>query len=94
MLDQLRLANCTDSIVASNHILVASLSAKELEACSHEEDKANGREGEAIRLDCKTLYAWKEAVDQHLAAEREGLMVQDDVVREVFGARMQRWRGV
>jgi bifunctional dethiobiotin synthetase / adenosylmethionine---8-amino-7-oxononanoate aminotransferase len=76
-MDQLRLASCTDSIVASNHILVASRSAKELECCSHEEVKMNGGEGEAVRLECKTLYAWKEAVGPHLAAEREGLMVQE-----------------
>lgn len=45
----------------------------------------NDGEGDEVRLECKTLYAWREAVGPHLAAEREGLMVQDEVVREVLG---------
>lgn len=85
VLDQLRLANCTNSVVASNQILIASRSANELGGCSHEEVKVNGRQGEEVRLECKTLYAWREAVGPHLAAEREGLMVQDEVVRKVLG---------
>ncbi|KAK7329822.1 hypothetical protein VNO77_24002 [Canavalia gladiata] len=35
-------------------------------------------------LVCKTLYAWKEAVSPHLAAEREGLVVKDSVVLETL----------
>ncbi|KAF3325804.1 hypothetical protein FCM35_KLT08884 [Carex littledalei] len=85
VLDQLRLANCTNSVVASNQILIASRSANELGGCSHEEVKVNGRQSEEVRLECKTLYAWREAVGPHLAAEREGLMVQDEVVRDVLG---------
>lgn len=45
----------------------------------------NGSQGEEVRLECKTLYAWREAVGPHLAAEREGLMVQDEVVRKGLG---------
>ncbi|XP_041990774.1 bifunctional dethiobiotin synthetase/7,8-diamino-pelargonic acid aminotransferase, mitochondrial-like [Salvia splendens] len=33
---------------------------------------------------CKTLYAWKEAVSPHLAAEREGTMVSDSEVLDLL----------
>lgn len=84
-LDLLRLNNCAHPVVASNQILIASGSAKESGDCLYEELKMNGGEGEGVTLECKTLYAWREAVGPHLAAEREGLMVQDEVVREVLG---------
>ncbi|KAJ1697981.1 hypothetical protein LUZ63_006493 [Rhynchospora breviuscula] len=84
-LDHLRLANFANSVVASNQILVASESAKELGGCEHAKVELNGGAGEEVRLECKTLYAWREAVGPHLAAEREGLMVEDEVVREVLG---------
>ncbi|KAJ0031311.1 hypothetical protein Pint_14194 [Pistacia integerrima] len=36
-------------------------------------------------LDCKTLFAWKEAVSPHLAAERESGVVGDNEVVELLG---------
>jgi dethiobiotin synthetase/adenosylmethionine--8-amino-7-oxononanoate aminotransferase len=35
---------------------------------------------------CRTLYAWREAVSPHLAAEREGMAVEDAHVRSRLAA--------
>jgi dethiobiotin synthetase/adenosylmethionine--8-amino-7-oxononanoate aminotransferase len=45
-------------------------------------------EGEPARkqLVCRTLYAWREAVSPHLAAEREGMAVEDAHVRSRLAA--------
>ncbi|VAI56517.1 unnamed protein product [Triticum turgidum subsp. durum] len=45
-------------------------------------------EGKAVRklLACRTLYAWREAVSPHLAAEREGMTVEDAHVRSLLAA--------
>ncbi|KAM0931083.1 hypothetical protein ACQ4PT_000574 [Festuca glaucescens] len=45
-------------------------------------------EGEVVRkqLVCRTLYAWREAVSPHLAAEREGMAVEDAHVRSRLAA--------
>ncbi|KAM0899594.1 hypothetical protein ACQ4PT_021195 [Festuca glaucescens] len=45
-------------------------------------------EGEVVRkqLVCRTLYAWREAVSPHLAAEREGMAVEDAHVRSSLAA--------
>lgn len=37
-------------------------------------------------LACRTLYAWREAVSPHLAAEREGMAVEDAHVRSLLAA--------
>lgn len=40
-----------------------------------------GEDGsDSSELICKTLYAWEEAVSPHLAAEREGFVVEDSAV--------------
>lgn len=36
-------------------------------------------------LACRTLFGWREAVSAHLAAEREGMRVDDDSLREALG---------
>lgn len=52
----------------------------------YEERKLRGSESNetelfpASQVVCKTMYAWKEAVSPHLAAEREGAMVEDSEV--------------
>nr|XP_023892576.1 bifunctional dethiobiotin synthetase/7,8-diamino-pelargonic acid aminotransferase, mitochondrial-like [Quercus suber]POE60642.1 isoform 4 of bifunctional dethiobiotin synthetase/7,8-diamino-pelargonic acid aminotransferase, mitochondrial [Quercus suber] len=48
----------------------------------YEETKAEGDVGggAASQLMCKTLYAWREAVSPHLAAERESGVVEDIVM--------------
>ncbi|CAM0911561.1 unnamed protein product [Alopecurus aequalis] len=45
-------------------------------------------EGDVVRkqLACRTLYAWREAVSPHLAAEREGMAVEDAHVRSRLAA--------
>lgn len=50
----------------------------------YEETKAEGDVGggAASQLVCKTLYAWREAVSPHLAAERESGVVEDAAVLE------------
>lgn len=35
-------------------------------------------------LVCKTMYGWREAVSAHLAAEREGAVVEDSGVLEML----------
>lgn len=47
-----------------------------------------GQEGAGVaasELICKTLYAWREAISPHLAAEREGGAVPDKVLLEFLG---------
>ena len=45
-------------------------------------------DGDVVRkqLACRTLYAWREAVSPHLAAEREGMAVEDAHVRSRLAA--------
>ncbi|KAM3762418.1 hypothetical protein ACB098_01G343900 [Castanea mollissima] len=52
----------------------------------YEETKAEGDVGggAASQLVCKTLYAWREAVSPHLAAERESGVVEDAAVLELL----------
>lgn len=47
-------------------------------------DRFEGEEGSSTssELICRTLYAWDEAVSPHLAAEREGYIVEDSAVLE------------
>lgn len=52
--------------------------------CSYEEMKIGGGPGE-FKLVCKTLYAWNEAISPHLAVEREGMVVDDSLLRDVLG---------
>ncbi|KAJ3693384.1 hypothetical protein LUZ60_008864 [Juncus effusus] len=75
------------SLTASNEILCASDSAKSSVDLMYEEKEVgeNGEGEKRVSLECKTLYAWREAVGPHLAAEREGLMVKDEKLREVLG---------
>ena len=41
--------------------------------------------GAASDLICRTMYAWREAISPHLAAEKEGGAVPDNVLLEVLG---------
>lgn len=56
----------------------------------YEERKLQGSESNEVELlpasevVCKTLYAWKEAVSPHLAAEREEAMVPDSEVLDML----------
>ncbi|TYK09496.1 bifunctional dethiobiotin synthetase/7,8-diamino-pelargonic acid aminotransferase [Cucumis melo var. makuwa] len=82
------------SLLASDHVLNASLpvlntvsgcgDGSELAMCElgrYEEQRLVGEEsGLGSRLICKTMYAWKEAVSPHLAAERESGVVDDALV--------------
>lgn len=50
----------------------------------YEESKL-GEDGTAVaELICKTMYGWREAVSAHLAAEREGAVVEDLEVLEML----------
>lgn len=52
---------------------------------SYTECRVLGEEGsEASELICKTMFAWREAVSPHLAAERENGLVGDSTVLEVL----------
>lgn len=53
------------------------------ELCWYEERRVVGAgvEFDAPGLSCKTMFAWKEAISPHLAAEREGAMVDDSSLR-------------
>ncbi|XP_038878691.1 bifunctional dethiobiotin synthetase/7,8-diamino-pelargonic acid aminotransferase, mitochondrial [Benincasa hispida] len=84
------------SLLASDHVLNASLpvlnsfsgcgidDGSQLAMCAlgrYEEQRLVGEEsGLGSRLICKTMYAWKEAVSPHLAAERESGLVDDALV--------------
>ncbi|XP_052200425.1 bifunctional dethiobiotin synthetase/7,8-diamino-pelargonic acid aminotransferase, mitochondrial [Diospyros lotus] len=78
-----RRLSCT--VLASNHTLKASVGG-ELEngfrdLGRYEERKLQGEPGDVVvGLICKTMYAWREAVSPHLAAEREGGVVEDKVL--------------
>ena len=55
---------------------------------AYEERRLLGEEwagGAASELICKTMYAWREAISPHLAAEKEGGAVPDNVLLEVLG---------
>lgn len=54
--------------------------------CWYEARRIHCKEGVVgvSELVCKTVYGWKEAVSPHLAAEREGAMVEDDSLREAL----------
>lgn len=54
---------------------------------SYEERKLEGEGGEEGRVSeliCKTMYAWRDAVSPHLAAERENAVVADAKLLEVL----------
>ncbi|KAL5230336.1 hypothetical protein ABZP36_029112 [Zizania latifolia] len=72
-------------LVASNHTLYPSPA---VEPLPERQDTAvtYGGEGDGHRavekvLVCRTMYAWRDAVSPHLAAEREGMPVEDEEVR-------------
>ncbi|GJW54676.1 bifunctional dethiobiotin synthetase/7,8-diamino-pelargonic acid aminotransferase, mitochondrial [Tanacetum coccineum] len=50
--------------------------------CYEERKVGEGLGG--VELVCKTMYAWKEAISPHLAAEREGMGVGDSEVLELL----------
>ncbi|KAF3452815.1 hypothetical protein FNV43_RR03248 [Rhamnella rubrinervis] len=88
------------SLLASDEVLQASRSAAAVtlpaglaEDCkfgmfdlgSYTECRVLGEEGSAAsELICRTMFAWKEAVSPHLAAERENGVVEDSTVLEVL----------
>ncbi|KAI4344386.1 hypothetical protein L6164_011620 [Bauhinia variegata] len=87
------------TLCASDHVLYASAPAAnavfksgESENCKldmselglYEEKKLVGEGTGTSELICKTIYAWKEAVSPHLAAERESGSVRDTVVLETL----------
>lgn len=53
-------------------------------SCCYEETVVGRGTGEekGYKLICLTLYGWKEAVSPHLAVEREGMAVDDSLLRE------------
>ncbi|KAL6001922.1 hypothetical protein ACLOJK_040486 [Asimina triloba] len=82
-------------LLSSNHFLWASApAADELpgggnggeglgDLCWYEEKRVGaGEEAKVVQLICKTIYGWKEAISPHLAAEKEGGVVEDAVLRE------------
>ncbi|KAL9250706.1 hypothetical protein AKJ16_DCAP17606 [Drosera capensis] len=85
------------TLVTSNQTLMASGSAAE--ACGVKngvgmvelggynerrgENDGDGEERVRRELVCRTLYAWREAVSAHLAAERENGVVEDEVLVEL-----------
>lgn len=83
------------SIPAANDIL-GSGAADDSPGCGlkrvhwYEERKLQGSESNevellpALEVVCKTLYAWKEAVSPHLAAEREEATVTDSEVLDML----------
>lgn len=52
--------------------------------CWYEERRIGSGEDDVrvLKLECKTIYGWKEAISPHLAAEREGADVEDSVLRD------------
>lgn len=50
----------------------------------YEESKLGEDGAAAAKLICKTMYGWREAVSAHLAAEREGAVVEDSEVLEML----------
>ncbi|GAB2220078.1 hypothetical protein Drorol1_Dr00007721 [Drosera rotundifolia] len=89
------------TLVTSNQTLMASGSAAEacgvksgvgmVELGGYEERRVEN-EGEGGELVCRTLYAWREAVSAHLAAERENGVVEDEVLVELVQRCL--WMGV
>uniref|UniRef100_A0A0D9X5S6 Dethiobiotin synthase n=1 Tax=Leersia perrieri TaxID=77586 RepID=A0A0D9X5S6_9ORYZ len=75
-------------LVASNHTLFPSPAVDPL---PEREDTVVSYGGEGVGVEkalvCRTMYAWREAVSPHLAAEREGMMVEDEEVRWL----VERW---
>ncbi|KAM7477033.1 hypothetical protein LguiB_024276 [Lonicera macranthoides] len=87
-------------VLASNHVLRVSVPAakaslgaefhEQLDRClgfrdlGYYEERKLGIEGEVSELICKTMYAWREAVSPHLAAEREGAVVEDSELLEML----------
>lgn len=58
---------------------------------SYSERRVLGEErGEASELICKTLFAWRDAVSPHLAAEREMGTVEDSAVLENLQSCLER----
>ncbi|PKU71047.1 bifunctional dethiobiotin synthetase/7,8-diamino-pelargonic acid aminotransferase, mitochondrial isoform X1 [Dendrobium catenatum] len=57
-------------------------------SCCYEETVVGKgmEEGKGFKLICLTLYGWKEAVSPHLAVEREGMAVDDSLLREELGS--------
>lgn len=54
---------------------------------SYEERKLEGEGGEEGRVSelmCKTMYAWRDPVSPHLAAERENAVVADEDLLEML----------
>ncbi|KGN65428.1 bifunctional dethiobiotin synthetase/7,8-diamino-pelargonic acid aminotransferase, mitochondrial isoform X1 [Cucumis sativus] len=96
------------SLLASDHVLNASLpvlnsitgcgDGSELAMCElgqYEEQRLVGEEsGLGSRLICKTMYAWKEAVSPHLAAERESGVVDDALVIQSLQSCLNSGLGV
>nr|DAD45742.1 TPA_asm: hypothetical protein HUJ06_003972 [Nelumbo nucifera] len=62
--------------------------------CWYEEMRMRGEETQVVgsELVCKTIYGWKEAISPHLAAEREGTVIQDLNLLESLQRCM--WLGV
>uniref|UniRef100_A0A0E0AST9 Dethiobiotin synthase n=1 Tax=Oryza glumipatula TaxID=40148 RepID=A0A0E0AST9_9ORYZ len=69
-------------LVASNHTLFPSPAVDPLPERQDAVVNYGGEEGvEEKALVCRTVYAWREPVSPHLAAEREGMPVEDEEVR-------------
>lgn len=76
------------SIPARKEILGCGSAAEEEEVrerglCSYEEIMVGGVESEKtrLRLECKTIFGWNEAISPHLAVQREGMEVDDSMLR-------------
>ncbi|KAJ6829108.1 bifunctional dethiobiotin synthetase/7,8-diamino-pelargonic acid aminotransferase, mitochondrial [Iris pallida] len=82
-----RSPSSSSTLLASNHTINASPEAKDGVMGFYEEARVGRKEdgGEEAMLACKTLFGWREAVSAHLAAEREGMRVDDDSLREALG---------
>ncbi|XP_015878220.3 bifunctional dethiobiotin synthetase/7,8-diamino-pelargonic acid aminotransferase, mitochondrial [Ziziphus jujuba] len=90
------------SFLSFDHVLKASRSAVGdvpseecepgmLDLGSYSECRVVGEEGgEASELVCKTLFAWRDAVSPHLAAEREKGTVEDSTVLENLQRCLER----
>jgi dethiobiotin synthetase/adenosylmethionine--8-amino-7-oxononanoate aminotransferase len=84
LLRRLRLAGggASTRLVASNHTLFPSPAVDPLPERQDTVVNYGGEEGvEEKALVCRTVYAWREPVSPHLAAEREGMPVEDEEVR-------------
>ncbi|KAF8392915.1 hypothetical protein HHK36_021155 [Tetracentron sinense] len=82
------------SIPAAKEVFGAGFESEQLERsedglmdlCWYEERIMQGEQSEVVasELICKTMYGWKEAISPHLAAEREGAVLQDTVLLETL----------